>query len=238
MRTWPGAMVCRRARSSASRSPRLVGLSACNSSRMTVSRPARKRGASACDSSSAICSGVVSRMSGGRARWRCLREVEVSPVRVSTRIGSCICSSGVSRLRATSTASAFSGDTYSVCTLCSPFARLRPASATRLGRKPASVLPDPVGAISRVERRAAVFSSRAIWCSRGCQPRLSNQARKAGGSRGGGSTASTASLRDCRSKPCFADLPRAAIPCPIASSLPRAAHAERTSDLHDSTDHA
>ena len=113
-------MLCRRARSSASRSPRLVGLSACNSSRMTVSSPARKRGASACESSSAICSGVVSRMSGGRARWRCLREAEVSPVRVSTRIGSCICSSGVSRLRATSTASAFSGDTYSVCTLRSP----------------------------------------------------------------------------------------------------------------------
>ena len=53
----------------------------------------RKRGASACDSSSAICSGVVSRMSGGRgalalpcARPTCRR------VRVSTRIGSCICS--------------------------------------------------------------------------------------------------------------------------------------------------
>ena len=73
-----------------------------------------------------------------------------------------------------------------------------PDSETRLGRKPASVLPAPVGAISRVERRCAALSSRASWCARGCQPRRRNQAWNAGGSAGTGSawrTAATSSAR-------------------------------------------
>ena len=61
-------------------------------------------------SSSASCSGVVSRMSGGSRRWRWRFEAGVSPVRVSMRIGSPISATGVSRLRAMSTASALSGE--------------------------------------------------------------------------------------------------------------------------------
>ena len=61
-------------------------------------------------SSKASCSGVVIRMLGGSRRWRVRREAGVSPVRVSTVIGSPISAIGVSRLRATSTASALSGD--------------------------------------------------------------------------------------------------------------------------------
>ncbi len=59
---------------------------------------------------SASCSGVVSRMCGGSRRWRWRFEAGVSPVRVSMRIGSPISATGVSRLRAMSTASAFSGE--------------------------------------------------------------------------------------------------------------------------------
>ena len=54
--------------------------------------------------------GVVSRMSGGRSIWRARLCAGVSPVRVSTRIGSSISRAGASRLRAMSTASAFRGE--------------------------------------------------------------------------------------------------------------------------------
>jgi hypothetical protein len=66
--------------------------------------------ASRCETSSASCSGVVSRMSGGRAIWRVRLAAEVSPVRVSTLMGRPISAIGISRLRAMSTASAFSGE--------------------------------------------------------------------------------------------------------------------------------
>ena len=96
-----------RARSSARRSPRLVEASACSSSMMTVRSEPNSAAASRCDSISAICSGVVSRMSGGERRWRWRREGGVSPVRVSSVIGSPISATGSVRLRAISTASAF-----------------------------------------------------------------------------------------------------------------------------------
>jgi hypothetical protein len=67
--------------------------------------------ASWCDNIKAICSGVVSRMSGGEMRWRARRDGGESPVRVSRLIGSSISSIGVERLRAMSTASALSGET-------------------------------------------------------------------------------------------------------------------------------
>ena len=54
---------------------------------------------------------MVSRICGGRTRWRALRSDGVSPVRVSTRIGRPISAIGPSRLRWTSTARAFSGET-------------------------------------------------------------------------------------------------------------------------------
>ena len=93
-----------------SRSPRLVAASACSSSRTTVSRSANRSALSGWLSSSVSCSGVVIRMSGGRGAAGARRATEVSPVRVSVLIGNCISSMGAMRLRATSTASAFSGE--------------------------------------------------------------------------------------------------------------------------------
>ena len=48
-------------------------------------------------------------------------------------------------------------------------------NSTRLGRNPASVLPAPVGAISRTERPPRAFANSSSWCARGVQPRLANQ---------------------------------------------------------------
>ena len=55
-------------------------------------------------------SGVVSNICGGLTRCRALRSDGVSPVRASTRMGRPISSTGVSRLRRTSVASALSGE--------------------------------------------------------------------------------------------------------------------------------
>ena len=49
-------------------------------------------------------------MSGGRRRWRCFLATLESPVRDSTAIGSPISVIGAVKLRATSTASALSGE--------------------------------------------------------------------------------------------------------------------------------
>ena len=78
---------------------------------MTVSRSAKKRAASVAEVRSAVCSGVVRRMSGGLSfcRWRLWRGV--SPVRVSILTARPISSTGAWRFRAMSTASAFSGET-------------------------------------------------------------------------------------------------------------------------------
>ena len=65
----------------------------------------------------------------------------------------------------------------------------RADSSTRLGRKPASVLPAPVGAISSAERPASAWASSSIWWGRGAQPRPANQPRKAGGRAARGSAA-------------------------------------------------
>ena len=51
----------------------------------------------------------------------------------------------------------------------------RQLNSTRLGRKPASVLPPPVGAISKTERPACALAKSSNWCARGVQPRLANQ---------------------------------------------------------------
>ena len=93
--------------------------------------------------------------SAASARWRARRLAGVSPVRVSIDTGSRISSTGRVRLRAMSVASAFSGLTYSVCRP----ARGASASATRVGRNPASVLPPPVGAISSTLSPARAASS-------------------------------------------------------------------------------
>ena len=172
------------------RSPRLLVTSACSSSRMTVSRSAKKRSASGAESSSAACSGVVSRMSGGFSFWRWRLCTEVSPVRVSSR--TCRPDLGDRLLEVAGDIDGQRLQRRDVERVDA--AAFRPVgsagarwSATRLGRKPASVLPAPVGAISRVERPALALSSSSNWCGRGAQPRAANQAAKGAGRRPAGS---------------------------------------------------
>ena len=49
------------------------------------------------------------------------------------------------------------------------------------GRKPASVLPAPVGAISSTDLPACALPSSSIWCARGDQPRSANHFRNGSG---------------------------------------------------------
>ena len=61
--------------------------------------------------------------------------------------------------------------------------RGRSCSDTRLGRNPASVLPAPVGATSRVDRPAFALASNSTWWARGVQPRVANHAENGAGSK-------------------------------------------------------
>ena len=110
MRIASGASACTRVSASDSSTPRFDVTIACSSSRITVRRPFSKCAACGSAASSDTCSGVVIRMSGGFCRWRRRLACGVSPVRVSTVTGKPISEIGASRLRAMSTASAFSGD--------------------------------------------------------------------------------------------------------------------------------
>ena len=71
-----------------------------------------------------------------------------------------------------STASAFNGEMYKVCRPCERTSARpvdlklrgrtsRSLNSTSVGRKPASVLPPPVGAISSVDRPALAFASKS-----------------------------------------------------------------------------
>ena len=106
-------------------------------------------------------SGVVISTSGGWAMSSRRRAGGVSPERTPTLISgagrpwrSAILvspASGVRRLRSTSTASAFSGDTYSTRVPARPSGGLPAAPrVSRAHRNAANVLPDPVGAITSV----------------------------------------------------------------------------------------
>ncbi|CAK7259040.1 protein of unknown function [Shinella sp. WSC3-e] len=59
----------------------------------------------------------------------------------------------------------------------------RRARSVRAGRKPASVLPAPVGAMSSRLSPAVARARSSIWCARGCHPLAENQAVKAAGRR-------------------------------------------------------
>lgn len=147
--------------------------------------PAKNRSAFLVAISKASCSGVVRRMSGGLSFWRCRLWIGVSPLRVSIVTPRPISSTGAVRFRWISTASALSGEMYSVWTpRCgSPGLRFgRFARSTRLGRNPASVLPAPVGAISSAECPPMDFSRRRLWWSRNCQPRPENHRENVCGS--------------------------------------------------------
>ena len=196
-----------RSSDSARCAPRLVPATAWISSTMTVSTP--RNVSRACDVSSRNSdSGVVISMSGGRVASFRLSSAAVSPVRTATwmsgsgrpsRWAACLIPvSGDRRFRSMSTARAFSGEMYSVCR---PPSRRMPlpvetslrslacfgfsacsCNSTSVGRKPASVLPPPVGAISSDDRPARAFSSSASWWARGVQPRAANQRAKTSGS--------------------------------------------------------
>ncbi len=137
----------------------------------------RRSGASGSEISTARLSGVVNSRCGGSARCRARLLAGVSPVRASTVTGRRISCTGRERLRAISVARALSGLTYSVCRPGRGLA----ARSIRLGRKPASVLPPPVGAISSTLSRASAACSIASWCGRGVHPCAANQPAKGSG---------------------------------------------------------
>ena len=165
----PGASRNSRASPSDSRSPRFEVTSACSSSSITRFSVPNRYGASAEASSSASCSGVVSRMSGGSRRWRVRFDTGVSPVRVSIRIGRAhlgdrgfeiardvdrerLQRRDVERVQALRAAKR-RGRSRPVCLRQAP--RCCSLNSTSVGRKPASVLPPPVGAISSTELSVA-----------------------------------------------------------------------------------
>ena len=92
------------------------------------------------------------------------------------------------------------------CRACAARPRARFAARPGDGRKPASVLPPPVGAISRAERPSCAASSIASWCACGRQPRLSNQRAKRGGEEVGSSR--HVCLKCSRPRPSTPTLPR------------------------------
>src|SRR5205085_5899070 len=63
----------------------------------------------------------------------------------------------------------------------------RSLNSTKVGRKPARVLPPPVGAISSTERPARARDNNSNWWARGVQPREENQREKFSGSSGASS---------------------------------------------------
>ncbi len=161
---WAGAALSaersasRRSSDSARWAPRLPPASACTSSTITVSTPRRLSLAREVSSKNRD-SGVVIRMSGGLLA-SCLRSsAAVSPVLTPTRI----CGSGRSRrriawltpasgerrFRSMSTASALSGEMYSTRQRCAGSAGGGSVASLSIAHKnAASVLPDPVGAMT------------------------------------------------------------------------------------------
>ena len=176
----------RRSSDNARCAPRLVPATACTSSTITVCTPARVSRAAEVSIKNSD-SGVVMRMSGGRVissrRWA----GGVSPERTPTLIrgtGSPSRSamrvmpvSGVRRLRSTSTARALSGETYSTLV---PRTSGWCASRSIAHRNAASVLPDPVGAITRVLSPLAMADQAWACAGVGCTKVPANQLRVSG----------------------------------------------------------
>ena len=121
-------------------------------------------------------SGVVIRTSGGLAISSRLRAGGVSPERTPTLICGADCPrrsamrvmpvSGVRRLRSTSTASAFSGDTYRT-RVPVPAGRGSAASRSIAHRNAANVFPDPVGAMTSVLSPSAIADHASACASVG-----------------------------------------------------------------------
>src|ERR1700757_177249 len=179
-----------RSSDSARCAPRLPPAMAWISSTITVWTPARVSRAAEVSIRNSD-SGVVISTSGGCAMsWR-RPAGGVSPERTPTLMSgaarpwrSAILvspASGVRRLRSTSTASAFSGDTYSTRV---PVGRSGPdgrvaglARVSRAHRNAASVLPDPVGAITRVLCPSATAAQASACAVVGAAKVVSNHSR-------------------------------------------------------------
>ena len=150
----PGDSVRSRARSSASRSPRLLEASACSSSRMTMLEAAEQLGRAVMRQHQRDLlrrgeQNVGRQRRAGAAR----REAGVSPVRVSSVIGSPISATGVGQVAGDVDGERLERrDIERVDAARAVLRRRARSRSTRLGRKPASVLPPPVGAISSVSR--------------------------------------------------------------------------------------
>ena len=189
---WAGASSSssRRSSETARCAPRLVGQTACTSSTITVSMP-RSDSRAADVRSRNSDSGVVIRMSPGRRANSRRSSAGVSPERIATSMSgtgrpsrSAACRmpvSGPRRLRSTSTASALSGLTYS--TRQRRFGSVGggvAASRSSADRNAASVLPDPVGATTRVCSPRAIASHAPSCAGVGASNAPSSQAWVAG----------------------------------------------------------
>ena len=120
------------------------------------------RRASADASSSASCSGVVSRMSGGSRRWRCrLRRRRVAGARLQPDRQAHLGDRPLEVARDVDRQRLQRRDVERVeaAALAGSGRGQRRRSSTSVGRKPASVLPAPVGAISSTERPARARAS-------------------------------------------------------------------------------
>ncbi len=168
----------------------MLPATACTSSTMTVSTPRSVSRAWEVSSRNSD-SGVVIRMSGGLLTSFLRSSLAVSPVRTATvmsgsaspsRCAACrIPVSGARRFRSMSTASAFSGETYS--TRVRRFGSSGGGAAASLSiahRNAASVLPDPVGATTSVSLPWPMARHAPAWAFVGSANAPTNQARVAG----------------------------------------------------------
>ena len=155
--------------------PRFVAATAWISSRMTVARPSSIKRPFGDDRMRFRLSGVVMRTSGGWASILRLSEEGVSPLLVRTLISgkwlparekkSPRPASGVRRFLWMSLLSAFNGETYRMRTF--PAAQAPVTSLSIPQRNAASVLPVPVGALTRTCAPAAISGHAFCWTSVG-----------------------------------------------------------------------
>ena len=183
----PGSSASSRSRDRARCAPRLLPASACTSSTMTVST-LRSTSRALEVSSRNRDSGVVIRMSGGRAARRRRSSGLLSPVRTATwmsggllPIACAVCRipvSGARRLRSMSTARALSGEMYSTRHWRSASEGVgAAASRSSAQRNAASVLPEPVGAITSVFSPLPMAAQAWTCASVGAAKAAVNQSR-------------------------------------------------------------
>ncbi len=144
-------------------------------------------------------SGVVIKMSGGWVTSLRRSAAEVSPERTPTVTlgGACpsrsavrvIPASGARRLRSTSTARALSGDTYKTRQRCLTGGRSALVSPSSAHKKAASVLPEPVGAMTSAFWPAEIAFQAPAWAAVGLAKTSRNHVAVAGVNWASGSAA-------------------------------------------------